>query len=107
MQGFIGRPIQLGLSVASPAPVGRAVLAQQVTAAPVTPSPAVAPAPKPAFIDSALANSFIDVTGTIALGMMAYGAGEAKNTKLAYLFGIAAGALGFKSLVDIRNIREK
>lgn len=107
MQSFLGRPVQLGSGSPSLSPARRPGLAQQVTAAPTTPSNVAAPPPKPDFIDSALVASFIDVTGTIALGMMAYGASEAKNSKMAYMFGIAAGALGFKALADIRNIREK
>lgn len=105
MEGLVIQPVRLALG--GPRPAWRPAMGQQVQAAPMTP-PSAMPVPaapsRAPFIDSALMSFTFDILGATASGILAYGAATRKN-KLAYLFGIMSGVMGFKAIADLNDVR--
>jgi len=116
-QIFVLKPVRL-LPVRYPA-LGQ----DKATAPPASPqTPATATAPpsaaapeKPPFIDSALVAFVTDVVGATSAGLVAWAAAKATKrdgtpaprTTMALVFGVLAGGLGIKGLVDLAWVRER
>lgn len=64
------------------------------------------PAPKPAFIDSALVSTATDAAAAVSSGILASIYGKAKS-RWATFFWVVAAVAGFKGLVDLSRVRER
>ena len=123
MQSIVMRPVALagGTNGWRPSPPRPSMptysprIGQQAAAPAMPPATAAAsvPAPKPAFIDSALVQTGFDIAGLVATGILAYGATYPGVTprqppsRWAYFFGAISGAFVLKTLLDLSRIRTR
>jgi len=122
MQSIVIRPLALaGTNGWRPSPPRPAMpiysprMGQQANVPAAMPGTATAmvPAPKPAFIDSALVQSAFDIAGLVATGILAYGATypgvspRPAPSRWAYFFGAISGAFVLKTLLDLSRVRTR